>query len=136
MIRLGGLVEIASPWKRGASRPGELVDHAGHRALARVSQDSGSTLLALEPSVISPGELVNTAGPRTSVDVMRDSWSTRWALRHGPEALGTTGQPREASGTIPSCPGQMVYHTTRVTPSICSTMRYVLQGSETPGTTG
>ncbi|RKM63908.1 hypothetical protein C0215_19545 [Clostridioides difficile] len=74
-------------------RPGQLVD--------RGSQDLGRSHL---------GQLVNPAGPGTQPRVARDSWSTPRAFRHGPEALGTTGQPREASGTVPSCPGEMVYH--------------------------
>ena len=87
------------------------------------------------------GQLVNPAGPRASAQVERDSWSTPRGFRHGPEALGTTGQHRVASGTVRSCRGQMVSPTgprirARIALDTFSTMRYVLPGSESPGTTG
>ena len=87
------------------------------------------------------GQLVNPAGPGTQPRVARDSWSTPRAFRHGPEALGTTGQPRAASGTVPSCPGEMVYHMgprteARVATDAWSTTWYILPGSEWPGSAG
>ena len=108
----------------GPGLPGQLVD--------RRPQDLGRSHL---------GQLVNTAGPRTRARVVRDSWSTPRDLRHGPEAVGNTGQPREASGTIPSCPGQIVYPTgprtrDRAAPDTQSKTRFILPESKSPGSAG
>ena len=83
------------------------MDPAGHRARARVTRDSWSTL-----------------GPRTRTRVTRESWSTPRALGHRtrvtwvrwsnlralgpwPDTPGTAGRPRGPSDPSASGPGQL-----------------------------
>ena len=81
------------PLEPGASRPGQLVDPAGHRALARDAQDCGSAPLALEPSVIRPGVLVKTAGLPTQAQVAWESASIPRIIGPGPRGTGQLDDP-------------------------------------------
>ena len=58
-----------------------------------------------------PGRLVDTTGPPTRSRVPRDSLSIPWALRHGPESLGTAGRPLRTLDPGPRRLGQLVEHT-------------------------
>ena len=111
------------------SRPGQLVEPAGHRALARVAQDCRSTSRALghdpesfgtagrprgpsDPSTRHLGKLIDTAGPQAQFQVscmtMRDSCMTTRALRHGPESPWRAGRPRGHLDPSASHPGELV----------------------------
>ena len=79
------------PSNKGPSRPGELVNPAGHWALARIALDSWSNLRALGHGPESPGTAGIPPDPRTQARVARDS-----CLTPGP------------SGTVLSHPGPLV----------------------------
>lgn len=85
------------------SLPGQQVDHAGLRTLARIARERWSIPRALGPRSESagsadrhrgtsnpgqnrPGQLINTKSHRTLAQITPDSWSIRGPLDSGPGA--------------------------------------------------
>ena len=88
------------------SRPGQLVDHAGTRTLARLARVRWSTPREFRHGPESPETsdlrrghwnpgtgglvyLVSPEGPGTRAQVAWDRWWTSWCLGHGCELCGS-----------------------------------------------
>ena len=118
----GLLVELGAKRPK-REMPGKAVDPAGHGPRPKSPGTAGRTRGHSDPGTSRPGQLEDSTDLQTQPRVKQDSWSTPWALRPGPESLGgatpwalrhgpesseTSGRPCKASGTLPSCPGQLV----------------------------
>ena len=73
------------------SRPGQLVNPAGPRTRALVTQDIYRPRGHSDPDPSQPGQLIETAGPQVRVRVVRESWSTPRELRPKSESSRTAG---------------------------------------------
>ena len=142
----------------GLIRPGQLVDPAGPRTRARVTQNCWSTPWNLRYEPESPGragrpcqpadmiatclgELVDPAGPRNQSRFAWDNRSTPLGLVHGPVYPGTTGPHRGPLDTSVIRPGLLVdiegpRTRTRVAHGRWLTLRALGHGPESPGTAG
>ena len=106
------------------SHPGQLVEHTGPRAWARVAPESWSTPRAIrqehdspgraaqnrepsDPGLSGPGQHVDTLGPRTQARVTQDSWSMPRALGPWSESPGGAVRNRRPSEPSTSHQGQL-----------------------------
>ena len=104
----GRAVRHRRHWNTAPGPTRHVVEPAGHRSLARVLQDSWSTLQAIGPKPDCPGELVNPVDPRNRARVAKECWSTPRPLGPEREAPGRVGLTCGSSDPSPSRTGRLV----------------------------